>query len=141
MRETPYYDDINVGDPMPELIKDPISETQLIQYAGASGDFNPLHTVHRVGEAAGFGGVIAQGMLIMGIVGQGITNWIPNQCLHKFRVRFTGVTRPGDILTVRGHVLEKIEAEKRIVCAVEAANQEGDVKIKGSFEADLPTRP
>ncbi len=133
------FEDVRVGDEMPLLVKEPVTEVQLVRYAGASGDFNPLHTVHSVGEAAGFGGVIAHGLLIMGFVGQAITQWVPNRCIRKFRVRFTGVTRPGDAITVTGRVEEKDPAENRITYSVEAKDQNGDAKIKGSFEAVFPS--
>ena len=125
---------------MPPLIKDPVTETQLVRYAGASGDFNPLHTVHSVGEAAGFGGVIAHGLLIMAFVGQAITQWVPQHCLKVFKVRFTGVTRPKDVITVTGKVSNKLEETRRIISTVEAKDQRGEIKIKGSFEAELPAR-
>ena len=136
------FDDINVGDAMPELVKEPVEKVQLVKYAGASGDFNPLHTDPEVGKAVGIGGQIAHGMLIMGFVGQAITDWIPKRYLKKFGVRFTGMTRPGDVVTVTGTVTEKKEDgdDKRIFCDVVAKNQKGAVLVSGSFEAVLPGR-
>ena len=64
-----YFEDVLVGDEIPQLVKSPIKHLQLVRYAGASGDFNPLHTDPSVGEAIGTGGIIAHGMLIMGFVG------------------------------------------------------------------------
>jgi acyl dehydratase len=135
-----YFEDISVGDEIPRLVKDPVTEVQLVKYAGASGDFNPLHTVDAVGKQAGFGGVIAHGMLIMGFVGQAITDWIPNRCLKKFSVKFTAVTRPGDIITVSGKVTAKKMDQNLIVCDLLAVDQKGEVKIKGRLEAVLPRR-
>lgn len=135
-----FFDDVQVGDEIPSLSKDPITEVHLVKYAGASGDFNPLHTVDSVGKQAGFGGVIAHGMLVMGFVGQAITGWIPNSNLTKFKVRFAAVTRPGDVITVTGRVTEKIAEGNRLVCTVQAADQRDEVKIKGSFEAKLPAK-
>jgi len=135
-----YFEDIHVGDEMPLLVKDPVTEVQLVKYAGASGDFNPLHTVDAVGKQAGFDGVIAHGMLVMGFVGQAITNWLPNRCLKKFSTKFTAATRPGDIITVSGKVTAKKEDRNLIVCDLLAVNQKGEVKIKGRLEAVLPGR-
>lgn len=137
-----YFEDIQLGDTMPVLVKDPVSNVQLVKYAGASGDFNPLHTDPEVGRAVGIGGTIAHGMLIMGFVGQAITGWIPKKYLRKFGVRFAAMTRPGDVVTVTGKVVEKKEdgAEKLIVCQVEAKNQKDAVLVSGSFEAALPSR-
>ena len=58
-----YYEDVQVGDTMPELVKPALSHIQLVRYAGASGDFNPLHTDPKFGEMVGTGGIIAHGML------------------------------------------------------------------------------
>ncbi len=137
-----YFDDINIGDAMPALVKDPVVKVQLVKYAGASGDFNLLHTDPEIGKAVGIGGIIAHGMLIMGFVGQAITDWIPKKYLRKFGVRFVGMTRPGDVVKVTGTVTDKKEAgsDKVIVCDVTAKNQQGAVLVSGSFEAALPTR-
>ncbi|MDH4011390.1 MAG: MaoC/PaaZ C-terminal domain-containing protein, partial [Desulfobacterales bacterium] len=74
----PYvnFSDMQVGDMLPTFEKDPVTKTQLVRYAGASGDFNPLHTDDAVAQKAGLKGVIAQGPLIMGFVGQAITRWV-----------------------------------------------------------------
>jgi acyl dehydratase len=136
-----YFEDVNVGDEMPRLVKKVVNEVQLVKYAGASGDFNPLHTVDAMGKMAGFDGVIAHGMLIMGFVGQAITDWLPNRCLKKFGVRFTSPTKPKEVITVTGKVVDKIEDGRLIVCEIRAANQEGEIKISGRFTAALPAKP
>lgn len=82
-------------------------------------------------------GQIAHGMLIMGFVGQAITDWVPKKCLKKFSVRFAGMTRPGDTVTVTGKVREKADGNK-IVCDVQAKNQKEEVLVAGFFEAVLP---
>jgi len=137
-----YFEDVRVGDPMPELVKGPVTEVQLVKYAGASGDFNPIHTVHQIAEKAGLGGVIAHGMLIMGFVAQGITGWVPNRCLRTFKVRFAGITRPGEVISVSGRVTGKRheDGQNLVSCEVTARNQKGETKIAGEFEAALPSR-
>ena len=136
-----YFEDIKVGNAMPPLVKNPVEKVQLVKYAGASGDFNALHTDPEVGKAVGIGGVIAHGMLVMGFVGQAITDWIPKRYLRKFGVRFSGMTKPGDVVTVTGVVKEKKEGPgKRVICDVEAKNQQGTLLVSGSFEAELPAK-
>lgn len=136
---SPSYEQIQVGDALPSLTKPPITEVQLVRYSGASGDFNPIHTVHQAGVDAGNNGVIAHGMVIMGFVGQMITNWVRPEQVRKFGVRFTGISRPGDEITVSGKVVEKFEAdgERRVRCEVEAVDQTGHRKVKGEFVAAL----
>ena len=138
----PYYEDVQVGDKLPLLVKEPITHQRLVRYAGASGDFNPLHTDPKVGEAIGTGGIIAHGMLIMGFVGELLSNYVGPETLRKFGVRFKGMTRLGDEITCTGTITEKYEAEGegRVAGKVQAADQSGDVKVVGTFVAALPRR-
>jgi len=137
-----YYEDVQVGDTMPELVKPALSHIQLVRYAGASGDFNPLHTDPKFGEMVGTGGIIAHGMLIMGFVGQLLSDYVGPAALHKFGVRFRGMTRLDDVITCTGTITEKYEAdgEGRIAGKVQAVDQNGDVKVSGTFVAALPRR-
>jgi acyl dehydratase len=137
-----YFEDINVGDVMPELKKGPVQKLQHVMYAGASGDFNPLHTDDDFAKAVGMDGVIAHGMLIMGSVGQAITSWISKKHIKKFGVRFSGMTKPGSTIIITGTVTNKrVEAGKNIItCDVTAKDEQGDVKVTGSFEAALPSK-
>jgi acyl dehydratase len=136
--KTLYFEDVQIGDEIPRLSKEAVDEVQFVKYAGASGDFNPLHYVDATGKKAGQGGVIAQGMLIMGFTGQAITDWLPNRSIKMFKVRFVNVTRPGDVITVSGKVVEKKEKERTIVCEIAALDQNGQAKLTGLFEAALP---
>ena len=137
-----YYEDVQVGDTMPELVKPALSHIQLVRYAGASGDFNPLHTDPKFGEMVGTGGIIAHGMLIMGFVGQLLSDYVGPAALRKFGVRFRGMTHLDDVITCTGTIMEKYEAggEGRIAGKVQAVDQNGDVKVSGTFVAALPRR-
>ncbi len=135
-----YFDDVEVGDAIPPLTTGPVTHLQLVRYAGASGDFNPLHTDPKVGEAIGTGGIIAHGMLIMGFVGHMLSDYVGPLALRKFDVRFKGMTRLDDVITCTGTITEKYEAdgETRIAGKVQAVDQTGDIKVAGSFVAALP---
>lgn len=138
-----YFEDVKVGDAIPSLTKGPIAKLQHVMYAGASGDFNPLHTDDDFAKAVGMkDGVIAHGMLIMGFVGQAITTWVPKKSLRKFGVRFAGMTKPGNTITVSGTVIDKKQeaGENLVVCEVKAQDETGDVKVTGSFSAALPLK-
>jgi acyl dehydratase len=137
-----FYEDVQVGDAIPMLVKSPVSHLQLVRYAGASGDFNPLHTDPKIGELVGIGGIIAHGMLIMGLVGQLLSDYVGPTALRKFGVRFKGMTRLDDVITCTGTITEKYEAdgEARIAGKVQATDQNGDVKVAGTFVAALPRR-
>lgn len=137
-----YYEDVQVGDTLPKLVKPALMHIQLVRYAGASGDFNPLHTDPKFGEMVGTGGIIAHGMLIMGFVGQLLSDYVGPAALRKFGVRFRGMTHLDDVITCTGTITEKYEAdgEGRIAGKVQAADQNGDVKVSGTFVAALPQR-
>ncbi len=137
-----YYEDVQVGDTIPKLVKSPVSHLQLVRYAGASGDFNPLHTDPKIGELVGVGGIIAHGMLIMGFAGQLLSDYVGPTALRKFDVRFKGMTRLDDVITCTGTITEKYEAdgEARIAGKVQATDQNGYVKVAGKIVAALPHR-
>lgn len=137
-----YFEDVQVGAEIPKLVTAPVTHLQLVRYAGASGDFNPLHTDPKIGEMIGVGGIIAHGMLIMGFVGQMLSDYVGPQALKKFGVRFKGMTRLNDEITCTGTITEKYEenGEGRIAGKVQAADQNGDVKVTGTFVAALPRR-
>ncbi len=137
-----YYEDVQVGDAIPKLTTSSVSHLQLVRYAGASGDFNPLHTDPKIGEMIGTGGIIAHGMLIMGFVGQMLSDYVGPTALRKFGVRFKGMTHLDDVITCTGTITEKYEAdgETRIAGKVQAADQNGDLKVSGTFVAAVPRR-
>jgi len=137
-----YFEDVQVGDEIPKLQTAPVTHLQLVRYAGASGDFNPLHTDPKIGEMIGTGGIIAHGMLIMGFVGQMLSDYTGPQALKRFGVRFKGMTHLDDEITCTGTITEKYEenGEGRIAGKVQAADQNGDIKVAGTFVAALPRR-
>lgn len=142
MAHVEYFEDVNVGDELPGLEKPPVDKNQIWRYAGASGDFNPLHMDDEWGQMAGLGGRIAHGMLIMGFVGQAVTGWVPKKSLKKLTVRFGGMTRPGDAITITGKINEKrtVGGGNIIVGEITAKDQKNDIKATGTFEAELPSR-
>jgi len=136
-----YFEDVKEGDEIPSLIKPPITEVQLVKYAGASGDFNPIHTVHHYAEKAGLGSVIAHGMLSMGFAGEHVAKWIgENGTLKRLKVRFTAMTRPGDIVTAKGKVTEKktVDGENLVECDIWIEKADGTKTIAGNATVSLP---
>lgn len=135
-----YFEEVSEGMELPILAKEPITPEQLLRYAGASGDSNPLHTVEEVGRKAGFGGIIAHGMLVMGFAAEFATRTFPYQSLRSLRVRFANVTRPGEPLLVSGRVMEKRPGDGAVVCGLLVRDAAGQVKLQGSFTVALPSR-
>jgi acyl dehydratase len=137
------FEDISEGTELPELVKGPLSPIQFVRYAGASGDFNPIHTVPDVAKMVGLDGVIAHGMLIMAYAGELITRWAGDGSLRQFKVRFSGMTKPGETVVCRGMATEKIEesGEALVRGKLTVKGQDDDsLKLKGEFTAALPHR-
>ena len=123
-----YFEDVKVGDELPPLVKGPIEQIQLTRYAGASGDFNPIHQDDEFARAAGMGGVFAHGMLSMGFVAQATTDWAGAGTVRKLGVRFAALVRLKDVVTCRGRVLAKSSKDDVNLVELEvwAENQRGE---------------
>jgi acyl dehydratase len=91
--------DLKTGDRHTERVVENLTRTQIVQYAGASGDYNPIHTDELyTTKVAGYPSVFAHGMLTMALTGKMLTNWVGDGRLTKFGVRFTNQVWPGDTL-------------------------------------------
>src|ERR1700674_811014 len=96
---------VTVGDERELRLAEDVTRTQLVQYAGASGDYNPLHTDERFAtEVAGYPSVFAHGMLTMGMTSRVLTDWFGPESLLAYGVRFVAQVWPGDQLTARATV-------------------------------------
>ena len=90
-----------VGESSDSVVVEDLKRTQIVMYAGASGDFHPLHTDAPYAQAKGFPGVFAHGMLTMGVTGVALTNLVGREALREYAARFRGIVWPGDTLTTR----------------------------------------
>ena len=98
---------IKIGDTYSEILVKDLKRTQIVQYAGASGDYNPLHTDEKfTTEIAGYPSVFAHGMLTMGMTGKMITNYVGDGTLKKYGVRFTNQVWPGDTLESKATITD-----------------------------------
>jgi len=126
--------DLNVGDTYSECLVENLSRTQIVQYAGASGDYNPLHSDEVfTTQMAGYPSVFAHGMLTMGMTGRMITNYVGDGRLNKYGVRFTNQVWPGDTLNSTATVEEVDDGVVKL--KVETTNQDGAVVVSGYAEA------
>jgi acyl dehydratase len=99
--------ELSVGDVHSEVVVDDLTRTQIVQYAGASGDYNPLHTDEIFAtQVAGFPSIFAHGMLTMGLTGKMVTNYVGDGRLRSFGGRFRAQVWPGDTLTARAEVVD-----------------------------------
>jgi len=123
--------ELAVGASRTTVLVDNLTRTRIVQYAGASGDYNPLHTDERFArEVAGYPGVFAHGMLTMGLTARAVTDWVGEDRLTRFGVRFTAQVWPGDTLTAVVTVTAADEDE--VALEVTTTNQDGVVVLSGT---------
>jgi acyl dehydratase len=114
---------VEVGERREQVLVEDLPRTQLVMYAGASGDYNPVHTDEPFARHAGFPGVFAHGMLTMGMTGRVVTDWFGPERLKSFGGRFKAQVWPGDTLTATATV-ESVEDGLATVTLV-TVNQHG----------------
>ena len=122
---------VTVGDRRELVLVDDLTRTQIVQYAGASGDYNPLHSDEIYAtKVAGFPSVFAHGMLTMGMTGRLLTDWFGDDALLRYGVRFQAQVWPGDTLTASGEVtsVDGDVAEIRVT----TVNQDGVPVLSGT---------
>ena len=141
-RKILYFEDVTENAEIPAFVVENLTRTDLVRYAGASGDFNPIHHDQTFAEKAGNPTVFAHGMLNAGFLGKCVTDYVGRENLRKFRVRFATRVWPGDTLTCKGTVTRKYaDGGKRFIeGTLVALNQKGETAIQGSFKAELPSR-
>lgn len=129
---------LNIGDSYEECLVEDLKRTQLVQYSGASGDYNPLHTDEIfTTEVAGYPSVFAHGMLSMGMTGRMLTNYVGDGRLKSFGVRFTNQVWPGDTLhsTATVEEVSQEDGDPVVKLKVETTNQDGKVVVSGYASA------
>lgn len=130
--------DLKVGDTHEEEVCRNLSRTQIVQYAGASGDYNPLHSDEIfTTQVAKYPSVFAHGMLSMGMTGKMLTNWVGDGRLKSFGVRFTSQVFPGATLTAKATVtaIREEDGDKIVDLDVSTTDEAGTEVIKGTASA------
>ena len=130
------YDDVQVGDTAPAIDHE-LTRTDLVMYAGASGDFNPMHHDEIAAQAAGLPSVFGHGMFSAGLLATAITNYVGIGNLSSYRMRFTKQTWPGEVLSTNVAVTEKRPGNE-IVLECVLVNQDGEAKLQAEAVAVLP---
>jgi acyl dehydratase len=129
------------GATQQKVVAKELTRTQIVQYAGASGDFNPLHTDEVFAQKiAGYPSVFAHGMLSMGTTGTLVTDAFGDGNVTSYGVRFRSQVWPGDTLTATLTItdVERKTDATHISATVETVNQKGEVVVSGTATAALP---
>ncbi len=130
------FDEFTEGMDLEPVKFGPVKHMDLVRYAGASGDFNPIHTDPEFVKQVGLDGTIAHGMFVMAQIGKLLTQNFHLHQIYKFGVKFKGMTKLGETIISTARVKKKKEENgKKIVhLTVQAASESGDVKSAGDVE-------
>ena len=129
---------LEVGQSYEQVVVHDLSRTQIVMYAGASGDYNPVHSDEVFAtKVAGYPTVFAHGMLSMGLTGKMLTDFVGDGRLTRYGVRFVRQVWPGDTLTAKATVeaLREEGGEHFVDLAVATVNQDGEEVVRGSASA------
>ena len=131
---------LEVGQSYEQVVVHDLSRTQIVMYAGASGDYNPVHSDEVFAtKVAGYPTVFAHGMLSMGLTGKMLTDFVGDGRLTRYGVRFVRQVWPGDTLTARATVeaLREEGGEHFVDLSVATVNQDGEEVVRGSASARI----
>ncbi|MFC1873498.1 MaoC/PaaZ C-terminal domain-containing protein [Chloroflexota bacterium] len=142
MTEPLYYEDIEVGSEVPPLTKQPDSR-QLVMWAGASGDYNPIHYDKDFALSSELPGIVVQGQLVCSFLGQLMTDWIGDSGqLRKITCNYRGMNFPGESIICKGKVTQKYAENKEhyVECTIWAENARAEKTVTGTATVIVPSR-
>jgi acyl dehydratase len=124
---------VSVGTELPPLKVDPISRLTLALFAGASGDHNPMHVDLDAAKSVGLPDVFGHGMLSMAYLGRLLTNWVPQERIRSYRVRFAAITPVHGEPTCTGRVthIEDVDGERRATVKLAVTLADGTTTLTG----------
>ena len=124
---------LTVGAEHMAVMIEKVDRAMFVRYAGASGDFNPIHWNEEFAKSAGYPTVFAQGMFTAGVLATFLTNWAGEAAVRRFRTRFVGQVWPGEQITCSARVTNVYEqdGERRADCELSVVNEKGERKIDG----------
>jgi acyl dehydratase len=134
---------VQVGEKAETRDYGPLTTRMFVRYAGASGDFNPMHYDDALARAAGYPSVFSQGMHSAALLASFAADWLGAENVRRFRVRFREPVWPGDVLTCSGEVISMSPNESGLLVSAELAaeRQTGGIAVSASADFLLPVRP
>jgi acyl dehydratase len=136
-----YFEDVKENEEIPSF-EITVNRTHIVRYAGAGGDFNPLHHDEEFAKSVGFPSVFAMGLMHGGMLSRLLTDWAGDGRTKRYKIRFAAIVLPGDTLTFKGKVVKKYkEGDENLVdCMLSVVNQKGENAITGEATVSLQTR-
>jgi acyl dehydratase len=129
---------VRVGDQSEGVVTDEVSRSMFVRYAGASGDFNPIHWDREFARSAGYADVFGMGMFSAGVLAGFLSSWLGRESVRVFRVRFVDQVWAGERLVCRGRVVRLHDetpgaaaSHRWADCELTVENQAGKAKIVG----------
>ena len=132
--------DRKVGDEAEPLVVGPITRTHIVRYAGASGDFTPIHHDEPLAQQVGLPGVFSMGMMQGGMLAHLVADWLGLANVRRFSIRFEERVWPGDELTFTGRVVsvDGASGHERVTVEVACHTDTGKRSLSGSAVAEYP---
>ena len=136
-----YFEDVK-GDEGLQSFEIEIARAHIIRYAGASGDFAPIHLDEELAKSLGFPSIFAQGMMHGGMLSRLVTDWAGDGRVTRYKIRFEALVWPKDVLTFKGQVLRKYQegGENLVDCQLFVVNNRGENAIVGEATVSLPLK-
>jgi acyl dehydratase len=133
----PRFEELKVGDSAPPVVVENLTRTHFVRYAGASGDFNPMHHDDTVATSVGNPSVFGHGMLTAGFMARTVTAWLGAGSLRRFQVRFAKQVWPGETLNCNATVTALREEGGAGLADLElvVTNESGETKLSGTATA------
>jgi peroxisomal enoyl-CoA hydratase 2 len=130
----PKYGDLKVGDAAAPLVVEKLTRTHFVKYAGASGDFNPMHHDDTIAAQVGNPSVFGHGMLTAGLQARVLTDWFGPEAIRRFQVRFAKQVWPGETLTFNATVtgLREEDGVGLVDLDLSTTNEDGEQKLTGT---------
>jgi acyl dehydratase len=136
-----YFEDVKEDEALPSF-DITVTRTHIIKYAGASGDFQPIHHDEEFAKSVGLPSIFAMGLMHGGFLTRVVTDWAGDGKIKRYKVRFKAIVWPKDTLTCKGHVVSKYQknGENLVDCRLFVVNQKGENAIEGESTVSLPSR-
>lgn len=136
-----YFEDVKEGEVLPSF-EITVTRTHIAKYAGAGGDFYPVHHDEEYAKSVGLPSVFAMGMMHGGMLSRIVTDWAGDGRVKRYKLRFAGMVWPKDRLTFKGQVARTYQegGENLVECRLSVVNQRGEAAIDGEATASLPSR-
>ena len=128
------WSDVKVGDALPTYVHESVTRTDLVKYAGASGDYNPMHHDETLATKAGMPSVFAHGMFSMGLLSNVLVAFGGASSIKRYDVQFRAITWPADKISCTGKVTGKREegGQKLVDVELQCETKPGTRTIIGS---------